>query len=226
MIAFDWPAIFSLAAHELRSPASVIAGCARMLREGRLSPEDQQRVYGQIERAAARVTGMCEQASDLGRWLRPEIAAQPSTPVPPEALIRSAVARSPAGPRVTAGTPGSEAANLDLFVLSRDALVAALASLLDLVGREEPDAPLGITFHVDQDRTWCDILIGPYDVLADLPAARRKDALANQLSVEAGGMGLALVVCAAVVAAHEGQLLTFADQRTVVGMRLRADRES
>ena len=52
MKTMDWPRVFSLLAHELRSPAAVIGGYARMLTEGRLRDDDRLQAYAQIERAA------------------------------------------------------------------------------------------------------------------------------------------------------------------------------
>lgn len=230
MTSFDWPALFSLIAHELRSPASVITGCARMLADGRLGEADRERVYGQIQRAGARVTMLCEQSSEFARWLRPDATGLPTSPVPVRTLLTRAAAASAASDRIALdGGPGSNAPSdldtLSIAALSRDALTAAVTTLFDLAAREAPDESLGAVIHVDPDGRSCDILIGPSTALATLPADGGH-AQFSQLSLEAGGMGLALVVCAAVVAAHEGGLLTFPNQRNVFGVRLHAERES
>ena len=94
MTNLDWPAVFSLVAHELRSPASVIAGCARMLNEGRLNDEDRLRVYGQIGRAADRVTTIGQQSSDVAKWLRDVVTRVPTSPLPLGTLLLGAVAQT------------------------------------------------------------------------------------------------------------------------------------
>jgi signal transduction histidine kinase len=71
MSTMDWPRVFHLLAHELRSPAAVIGGYARMLSGGRLNEDDRLQAYAQIERAASRITAIGQQSSDLARWLRP-----------------------------------------------------------------------------------------------------------------------------------------------------------
>ena len=52
MSTMDWPRVFHLLAHELRSPAAVIGGYARMSSGGRLNEDDRLQAYAQIERAA------------------------------------------------------------------------------------------------------------------------------------------------------------------------------
>jgi K+-sensing histidine kinase KdpD len=227
MTQLDLPAVFSLVAHELRSPASVIAGCARMLNEGRLNDEDRRRVYGQIGRAADRVTTIGQQSSDVARWLRDGTARIPTSPLSVRAVLQGAVAQSQAPARVEILEFADDALErLCLPVLDRPALICAVTAIVDLVCREVPEGTIAAAAYAGEPATSCDILIGPRDSLVSLSTADRSAILTSQPSLETGGMGLALVVCTAVVAAHDGHLLAFPDRRDVVGMRLPAQQEA
>jgi K+-sensing histidine kinase KdpD len=227
MTQLDLPAVFSLVAHELRSPASVIAGCARMLNEGRLNDEDRRRVYGQIGRAADRVTTIGQQSSDVARWLRDGTTRIPTSPLSVRTVLQAAVAQSQSPARVE--ILEFEDAVLErvcLPVLDRAALLCAVTAIVDLVCREVPEGTIAAAAYAGAAGTACDILIGPRDAIAALTPADRSGIVTSQPSLETGGMGLALVVCTAVVAAHEGHLLAFPERRDIVGLRLPAQQEA
>jgi K+-sensing histidine kinase KdpD len=227
MTQLDLPAVFSLVAHELRSPASVIAGCARMLNEGRLNDEDRLRVYGQIGRAADRVTTIGQQSSDVARWLRGNATRVPTSPLALKTLLQGAITQSRSPERVE--ILAADEANLDgicVTALDRSALLTTVASVVDLVCREVPEGALGVTAGMNEAGTLCDILIGSREGLTTLSPAARSEIMTTEPPLEAGGMGLALVVSAAVVAAHDGHLLAFPERRDIVGLRLPAQREA
>jgi K+-sensing histidine kinase KdpD len=227
MTTLDLPAVLSLVAHELRSPASVIAGCARMLNEGRLNEEDRLRVYGQIGRAADRVTTIGQQSSDVARWLRDGTSRVPTSPLPARSLLDGAIAQSRIAARVTVTEDtDTDLDALCITALDRAALITALSAVIDLVGREVADVPLSVTAYANHPITSCDILVGPAETIGALSAEMRAAVVTSPPPLEAGGMGLALVVCAAVVAAHDGHMLALGGRRDVVGLRLRALREA
>ena len=217
MRSMDWPRVFSLLAHELRSPASVIAGYARMLGEGRLTGDDQAQAYAQIERAASRITTISRQAADLSRWLSPEMDG--ATPVVFADLMTRAIAQCAAPERVTVDA-SAEAGALRLPTLDRAALTGAFTAAIDAVCREAIDGPIAVRPRVDTGDGACDILIGPPEALSTLPALPSRDPSVTQWSADRGGMGLALVLAAVVVLAHGGQLCTFNGRRDIISIRL------
>lgn len=222
MRSMDWPRVFSLLAHELRSPAGVIAGYARMLSEGRLTSDDQLQAFAQIERAAGRITTISRQASDLSRWLGPEMDG--ASPVAVADLMTRAVAQTAAPARVTIDA-SPEANALNLPAIDRAALTAAIAAAVDAVCREVSDGGVVISPRVDAEDAACDILIGSTTALAALPERPSRDPSVTQWSADRSGMGLALVLGAVVVLAHGGQLCSFGERRDVLAIRLRTHTE-
>jgi len=221
MRSMDWPRVFSLLAHELRSPAGVIAGYARMLSEGRLSSEDQLQAFAQIERAAGRITTISRQASDLSRWLGPEMDG--AAPVAIADLMTRAVAQTTTPARVTIDATAN-ANGLHLPAIDRAALTAAIAAAVDAVCREVTEGVV-ISPRVDAADAACDILIGSATALAALPERPSRDPSVTQWSADHSGMGLALVLGAVVVLAHGGQLCSFGVRRDVLAIRLRTHTE-
>ena len=222
MRTMDWPRVFSLLAHELRSPAAVIGGYARMLSEGRLRDDDRLQAYSQIERAAHRVTSIGQQASDLSRWLRPTVDGTSAIDLP--ALIADALDRVAAPERVIIDD-SIESCDLKIAALDRDALSAALAAAIDAVCRESADSIISIAARADADGSGCDILIGPTDVVFGLRDQATAGAAPSTMPAEREGLGLALVLSAVVLLAHGGQLSTVGDRRDVIALRLRTDKE-
>jgi signal transduction histidine kinase len=212
----DWPRVCSLLAHELRSPSAVIAGYARMLGEGRLSGDDQVQAYAQIERAASRISTISRQASDLARWLTP--TTDGAAPLLCSALVADAVTRSGETSRVTVDA-AVESAALWIPSLDRNALAAAVAAAIEAVCRESPDGPVAVRPRADTTTQSCDILIGPSPALANMTSdAKTPDVTA--WSADRGGMGLALVLCTAIVTAHGGELQMINGRRDLIAIRL------
>jgi signal transduction histidine kinase len=214
--SLDWPRVCSLLAHELRSPSAVIAGYARMLGEGRLTGDDQAQAYAQIERAASRISSISRQASDLSRWLAP--ATDGATPLLCSALMTDAITHSGATARVTVNG-ATESPALWVMSFDRHALAAALGSAIEAVCRESPDGPIGLCPRVDTTSHSCDILIGPSPALASM-ASDTTGPSPTPWSADRGGMGLALVLCAAVVTAHGGELQMLNGRRDLLSIRL------
>ena len=217
----DWPRVFSLLAHELRSPAAVIGGYARMLSEGRLAEDDRQQAYAQIERAARRVTVIGQQASDLGHWLKP--MPDGASPIALTALVAQSVTLAAAPDRVVTDESIEKSA-LSIPALDRTALTQALTAAIDAVSREVTDDDVRVAARVNADQHACDILIGPTAALAALPAeASRDGAAVTPMSAEREGLGLALILSTVVVLAHGGQIGTVDGRRDVILLRLRTD---
>ena len=222
MSTMDWPRVCSLLAHELRSPSAVIAGYARMLSEGRLSGHEQELAYAQIERAANRISAISRQASDLARWLSP--TTDVPSPLLCSALMSDAIGRCTCAERVKAD-PTVAASSLWIPTLDRQALAGAIATAIDAVSREVPEAPITVTTRTDGAAQSCDIVIGPPQALANMTGTSHPPHLTEWLG-ERGGMGLGLVLSAAIVLAHGGQLRMYDGHRDVLSVRLQVQREA
>jgi K+-sensing histidine kinase KdpD len=223
MTDMDWPRVFSLLAHELRSPAAVIAGYARMLSEGRLTHDDQLQAYAQIERAAGRITAISHQASDLAQWLGPAATEGPA-PLSLHVLLSQALSQCSVPKRITMD-PAIETGGLTVLALDKGALMGAMVAAIDSVCREAVD-PIAVSAHADAADHTCDVVMGPEQALAALEAGGRPDSAHTQFSAERGGMGLALVLCLVVVRANGGQLFTLGGRRDLLAMRLRTPAEA
>lgn len=214
----DWPRMLSLLAHELRSPAAVIAGYAHMLSEGRLSGQDQARAFTQIDRAAGRITAIGRQAADLARWLGPE--THDAAVIPLSDLLTRAVAQTASPARITLA-PSTASQTVRLRVLDHLALAAAIAAAADAVCREVAEDQIHVTVATDPDLSSCDILLGSAPALAAFGGRAPGDPSSTEWSTDRGGMGLAPVLAAVVVLAHGGQLLSLGDRGDILAIRLR-----
>ena len=212
----NWPRVFSLLAHELRSPAAVISGYAHMLGEGRLGEDDRLKAYAQMERAASRMVLLGQQAGDLARWLAAD-ASTAGQALDIRTLVTRGIARAASPDRVSA----EFVANADTLVvrtLNRDALSAALGTVIDAAGREVVDGGLRVVARIAEPARACDLLVGPSPVVSALDTT---DGLTTDpLSLDRSGLGLALVLAVAIVNAHGGQIMTAGGQRDLFVIRL------
>lgn len=223
MSTMDWSRVFSLLAHELRSPAAVIGGYARMLGGGRLNEDDRLQAYAQMERAASRITSIGHQAADLGRWLNP--APDGASPIALHALVTQALSRSAAPERVKTDDSIEQSA-LRIPVLDRGALTNAVTTAIDAVCREVAEDDVRMLARVDKEAGSCDILVGPAEALTALhDHAPRDGSTVTQVSAEREGFGLALIVSAVVLQAHGGLLSAVGGRRDVIALRLRTEAE-
>lgn len=239
----EWPRIFSLIAHELRSPAAVISGYARLIRDGRLPDADRAEALVQIERAAGRLTHLAREASDLARWLSPDDEA-PAVACGLEGLMDQAVSRAAAVERVRVETslPSDPPATVRLH--DPVAVTAAVGSIIDAVAREALDGPVDVRIGLGAPPLTFDILVGPSALWQVSDKAAPPDPKAmnamnamnpmNPMSpmspmnidepvpLDRGGLGLALVLAVAILERHHVRTWAFGPERRGVGVRFGA----
>jgi signal transduction histidine kinase len=213
-----WESAFRVVAHELRSPAGVIAGYARMLSSGRLDEASRDEAFRQLERAAGRLGDLAQQSSDLAGWLEPREDEEYHL-VPINAIVMRGAEAATSCDRVRiVGDPSA----VECQVRTREprALTAALAAVIDSTARELPTkhSEIGVTISRSARPNECDIVVGPPDVIGSI-RIDSADA-GGKFNLEGGGLGLHLILGAVVLEAHGASLWASSDVRGVTGVRI------
>jgi len=200
-------------AHELRMPASVIQGYARMLREGALNDADRDRALGQIQQATGRLADLAREASSVAQWL-----TAPPRENGGDAELAAIVSRA-AGTAALEAPPSvnvpEDAASVRVPTPNVQALTTAVVKILEATGREAPRETLAIEVRASGNGT-CDILVAPA-TSADLLKDSRPDGPgAEPVMLVRGGLGLSLLLAAAVFEAHHATLWTQSGSRGII----------
>jgi len=220
-----WESAFRVVAHELRSPAGVISGYTRMLLSGKLDDASRDEALRQVERAAARLSDLAQQSSDLAGWIAPHNSGQGDEPAEYHLLSISALvvraAQAAAAPdRVKiVGDPAS----VDCQLRTREprAVAAALATLIDASARELPtrSSEVGVTVRRSPVPHACDVVVGPPTLIGDIEIDTDLTR-GSTFNLEGGGLGLHLILGAVVLDAHGASLWASSDVRGVTGVRI------
>lgn len=219
-----WESAFRVVAHELRTPAGVISGYARMLMSGRLDEASRDEALRQLERAAGRLGDLAQQSSDLAGWLAPpELEASTEYTLVPISAIVVRAAESAATPeRVkVVGDPAAIENACQLRTREPRALAAALASVIDATARELPtrSSEIGVTVRRSPMPNACDVVVGPPSLIEAIHIDH--DLATNStFNLEGGGLGLHLILGAVVLDAHGASLWASRDVRGVNGVRI------
>ncbi len=213
---------FKVLAHEIRSPAGVITGYTRLLRDGRLDAAGQLDALTQIDRAADRMAQFGRQAAELGAWLEPRTTTTPDV-MKVSAVIDGAV-RTTASPDHVTTSAAAGAGALHVSALNRDALLMAIGALIEATAREVKT--LGGAVHlaarVDAPSASCELLCGPAaqlaaaDKVAQVPGPDHAD----PFDIDRGGLGLQLILGAVVLETHGATLWSTGGRQGIVGVRL------
>ena len=217
-----WESAFRVVAHELRSPAGVIGGYARMLRSGRLDEAGRDEALRQLERAAGRLGDLAQQSSDLAGWLAPHEPDETTeySLLPISALVVRATQSAAAPERVKiVGDPAT--VQCQLRTREPRALAAAMASVIDATARELPTrtAEIGVTIRRSLVPNACDVVVGPPELIEAIQIDNNL-ASDSTFNLEGGGLGLHLILGVVVLDAHGAQLWASRDVRGVTGVRI------
>ena len=206
-MVIDVPVTLRLLSHELRTPVGVIQGYMKMLVDGRIDDDARPRVMAQIQQAAGRVAALSQQASDLSHWVSGS-AVRDHQDVAVSDLVDDIVRRVPAG--IAASVEAEpQAASAVLRAADRAALSDAGAALVAALTRTRSS----VKVCARKSGGDVELLIAAGDVKPDGSAPPRP------LDLSESGVGLSLVVAAAVVEAHGGRIWQRVDP-PVLGMTL------
>jgi signal transduction histidine kinase len=214
-MAGDLTTTLRVLTHELRTPVGVIQGYVRMLSEGRVGDDDQQQVFKQIREATSRVAALGDQVDELIRWL-PAEPSLPESEMTLSALLADSVALAKFGSR----TLIEDVHHASIRTSDARAIVRTCATLIDAVARESLDI-VRIGTRPAGDGLAHDLLLSADPAVTGLAdVAGPEDGASSPLSLDRGGLGMALVCGAAVVDAHGGVLWQLTGHRAFVGLRL------
>jgi len=183
-----------LLSHELRGSIAVIQGYVRMLRPARADNEAEARMLTGILDATTRISTIARHASELATWIDGR-ALEGHDAIPVSALVERAVAN--AAFRGASVDVAGDAASEIVQTPNAGSLAAALSAIIDAVGRGlAPEQAAVVRARRVADRHRVTIEIAPATTALGAAAS-------EPISFDQGGHGLALVLAAAVLDAHD-----------------------
>jgi signal transduction histidine kinase len=216
------PRALSLAAHEFRTPVTVVAGYLRMVLKEQAGPlnERQRKMLEEAERACARLGALVAEMSDLGRLEAHELAmARQDIDMNGLAteLASDMHEGDDRGVRIEV-TPADHP-----LVVSGDRvrMKTAVNTLMRAAVRErgEPGIIVAECSATNfEGTTWAVLAIGDASLIASLRECRRTTNDFNEW--KNGGLGLALPVARRVIEAHGGAVWSSTDAGAASALRL------
>lgn len=199
----QWPALLSLAVHELRSPATVISGYVKMLLRGHggTLTTAQREALLQAEQSCERVVDLLAEMSDLSR-LNGGRAALASDRVDVAMLLSDAAAAVRPEPGLTFRLALMPPQAPCPVVVDRARRARAIAALAAMVARADEVDTVVATGERIGDRAVITVSSAP-----DRVTAGTLDRL-GQFDDLAGGLGLSLPLARLVVESAGGQVHT------------------
>ena len=200
--------------HELRGPTAVIQGYARLLGSGDVEPATAARVLTQVQAAASRIAAIGAQTSELARWLDPR-AERVVGVIELRPMLERAVADCGAAAEVTEWSAPDA---MSVRCLDPAALGSAVTAVLVSVSREIAPEAVQVAIGPCHD-SHCDVTIGPAAHL-HRRATWSESSGATPASLKQGGVGMSLVLAAAVLAAHDVHIWSPNDRPSLVSLRM------
>ncbi len=193
--------LLSLAAHELRTPISVVGGYLRMLQHDRDSiGERQQRMIDEAEKACARLVAIVSELSDIGKLDDGRTKLQ-AEPLDVFGLVRDVAGKADEAAErgvrlVIRGETGAASLRGDRVHLN-----TVFAALLKAVLREQQDSTV-VVVDLRRQPDGSALIVIAREPDADI-ATTRPPATFDELR---GGLGLALPVARRVIERHRGRI--------------------
>jgi signal transduction histidine kinase len=209
-----YPQLVSLAAHELRTPASVIAGYLRMLERDTESPltDRQRQLVADANKSCARLVDLIAEMSAVSK-LDTGLIAMATRPIDLFSLVGDVVAALPCedgrpAPVALQGPDRGAPMSGDA-----DRLRAGLDAIVRAIAREKVE-PTGLAVgrrvvHQDGQQTAVIVIAEQQDIAGAYDAARAP------FDEYRGGLGLSLPIARRVIEAHAGRIWSplFGDAR-------------
>jgi K+-sensing histidine kinase KdpD len=184
-----WPVL----EHEIRGTVGAIVGLVRLLGDERVTSEDRERVLASLGNATERASRLASDVGQMTRWTG-GLAGERRQSVRLPHLLEQALTRARDDGMVTI-EPDPSPANVAVPVFDAEALVSALAACARAARRASGDGLACRTRSVDSQ---VEVLLAPcaVDWLADEQR--------QPFDVSRSGLGLAPLVAATVIEAHQG----------------------
>lgn len=216
-MSVDLNDVLHVLAHELRTPVGIAHGYVRLLLEERLTQEsDRRRALEQMQKALGRLSDLSYESTALAAWYEQDHST--SQAVAARTLIEHVAAAQYDFPVTVATADVPDRAVVS--TIDQASLCHALTGLVRATARELRGTTCDVVARVVNGTF--EMLTGPEELLDALgrgPAA----AEAGPVTLERGGLGLALVHAAIVLDAHGAQRWTMNGSRQTVGVRLPAE---
>jgi K+-sensing histidine kinase KdpD len=216
-MCIDLATTLHVLSHEIRSPVGVMHGYLRLLLDGGVNDAAKRdQVLTQMQKASSRIAALGQQASDLAEWVERQPGG-PWTAFPLPDLISQALAKADPGVDVRSRVSSADEA-VSIRTVDPAFLTAACGAVINAVARESGTGVLVATRQAEPGVR--DLLIWPVEPGAELGGLSDTHADVAASDLRRGGLGLSLILAAAVIAAHEGKLWRLADRPAFLGIRL------
>jgi two-component system sensor histidine kinase ArlS len=201
----DYPQLLSLAVHELRSPASVVAGYLRMLQRDDGAPltERQQKMVSEAEKSCGRIVALISEMSDLAKLDAGTAAVNEQHFDLFAALDEMAGSVHEGQDRGVQLQVAGEAAGAPM---KGDAprIVEAFRAIFRAILREQPASCTVVADRrliLEEGHTSAVVIVTDSSIVQEAYSAPR-----GQLDDKRGGLGLALPIAARVIRRHGGSV--------------------